>query len=122
MLLYSVDYPDGAENRLAKQAMRLGEPISDRILNAPDLVMGNELYLTAFNELDRERNHSNGLTRIPTSRVIEWGKYYSLDFEEIEFLKFVISKMDRALIDKLATKIKSSEPKTNGRKLTKPSR
>jgi hypothetical protein len=36
------------EQAIAKQAMRAGQPLPDRIANAPELEVGLQLYLQAF--------------------------------------------------------------------------
>jgi len=84
------------EKDIAKQAVRTGQPIPDRILNAPSLWIGSELYLTAFLELDSERSHGMGLTRIPWTSIKEYALAFEFDEEQIESLLYIIPKLDSA--------------------------
>lgn len=85
----------------------MGQPLPDRIANAPELITGLQLYLQAFFDLDSERSHAMGVTRIPTSRIREYSTYYEFDDEQAEDLLYLIKKMDTDHCDRLAEKAKS---------------
>ena len=74
--------------------MSSGEAIPDDILQAPILNEGLLFYLQAFNELDTERNHSMGISRIPWSSMIKYAEYHGLDYEESLELVFIIRRVD----------------------------
>lgn len=85
-----------SEQKIALAAMRAGQPLPDRIANAPELQLGLSLYLTAFFDLDSERSHSQGVTMIPLSRVRSYAEDYEFDAEQTEDLIFFIREMDTA--------------------------
>ncbi len=94
------------EQSIAKQAMRQGQPMPDRIANAPELVIGSELFLTAFFDLDSERSHATAPTAIPWSSILEYAIVYDFDEEQTEDLLFLIKKMDAAHLKRLQDRIK----------------
>lgn len=85
-----------SEQSIAKQAMRSGQELPDRIANAPSLRQGLWFYLQAFFDLDGERSHGMGLGRIPWSAVMAYADYYDLDEEQTELLLQFIRSMDAA--------------------------
>ena len=48
------------EVMIAQQSVRMGQPLPARIANAPELMLGLQVYLQAFFDLDSERSHANG--------------------------------------------------------------
>lgn len=100
-------------------ALKLGDTPSFDVLNKPELNPGNELYFIAYQELDAERPPGYSATRIPGSKIIEWGLYYGLDGEEIEDLKYAVTQMDIALLDKINSKNKANQ---DGKKPKRPSK
>lgn len=92
------------EQSLAKQAMRAGQPLPDRIANAPQLIPGLHLYLNAFFDLDSERSHSFGYSRIPLSAIREYAIAYEFEDYQQEDLIFFIKRMDSANADHIASK------------------
>lgn len=92
------------ERNLALQAMRSGEPIPDRIQNAPELQDGLELYMTAFFELDCERHHGMGPMPIPFTSIVKYAELFEFDEEQTEALLYFIRSMDRQNITRIAEK------------------
>jgi hypothetical protein len=92
------------EQNLAKQAMRSGEPLPDRIANAPELTEGLQLYINAFFDLDNDRTHSFSLTPIPWSSVDRYGVAFKFDEDQYEDLHYFIRRMDRAHLERLRQK------------------
>lgn len=95
-----------AEQSIARQAMRRGAPIPDRIANAPELQVGLQLYLQAFFDLDSERSHGNGLSSIPWSAIKDYALAHDLDDEQTDDLFYFVKKMDKAHLDRLEAKTK----------------
>jgi hypothetical protein len=95
------------EHNIAKQALMAGAPMPDRILNAPELKQGLELYFQAFLDLDGERDHSMGVSPIPWSKVKEYAEFYGFDEEQTEDLLFFIRRMDNAHMNRLKSKKKA---------------
>jgi len=94
----------GIEQNIAKQAMRAGGKLPDRIANAPELKTGLRLYLDAFFDLDAERSHGMGLTSIPWSKIKVYGEFWKFDGEQMEDLFFFIRRMDEAHLARLRKK------------------
>lgn len=92
------------EKNIAQQAVRAGEPIPDRIANAPELEKGLNLYLQAFFDLDGERSHAFSPTPIPWSSIKQYCEYYEFDNEQSEDLFFHIRRMDNAHLKRLNAK------------------
>lgn len=94
------------EKNIALQAVRSGQPLPDRIANAPQLELGLQLYLTAFFDLDAERESGMSLGRIPWSAVDRYAVAYELDDEQYEDLHYFIKHMDTEHIKRIKAKEK----------------
>lgn len=92
------------EQNIAQQAIRAGVQIPDRILNAPTLLQGLDLYLQAFFDLDTDRSHATGLTRIPWSSIKNYAEFYDFSLEQCEDLFYFIKAMDLAHLKRLDEK------------------
>lgn len=93
-----------SEQQIVAQALRMGKPIPDRILNAPELHLGLELYLNAFLDLDSERSHGFGLTAIPWTSIKQYADAFELDEVQTSDLFFFVKKMDQAHLKRLDAK------------------
>lgn len=96
----------GHEQSIAKQAVRSGQPIPDRIANAPELLPGLQLYMQAFFDLDSERSHAMGLVVIPWSSIASYAQTFEFDEMQTEDLLYFIRRMDSSHIARLAEKQK----------------
>lgn len=92
------------EQNIAKQAIRAGQPIPERIENAPSLRLGLLFYLQAFFDLDAERSQGMNLGRIPWSAVQTYAVYYELDEDQTDCLHHFIRVMDTAHLKRLSEK------------------
>lgn len=92
------------EEAIAKQALRAGNPIPDRIANAPELEQGLQIYMQAFVDLDTERSHAMGLVAIPWKSIAQYAEVFELDEEQRDDLFFFIRKMDEAHLKRIASK------------------
>jgi len=92
------------EQNIAKQAMRSGQPLPERIANAPELKPGLSLYLQAFFDLDAERTHALTLTPIPWTSIKAYAEAYEFDDEQTEDLLYHVRRMDDANLQILAKK------------------
>lgn len=95
------------ERTIAVQAMRAGQPLPDRIQNAPTLPLGLDLYLTAFFDLDSERSHGSGLTPIPWSSISAYADVFDFNWEQRCFLFQHIKLMDKEHLKRLEAKQKA---------------
>lgn len=94
-----------SEQNIAKQCYAIGQPLPERIANAPVLVMGLELYLQAFFDLDSQRSHGMGLTRIPWTAIRDYAVAFEFDERQTEDLFYYIKMMDAANLKQLDEKM-----------------
>ena len=92
------------EQSIAKQAVRMGQPIPDRIANAPNLKEGLSFYLQAFFDLDSERSQGFNVGRIPWTAIVTYGRYHGLYRDEIDILVEHIRALDTANLNWIAEK------------------
>lgn len=92
------------EQNIARQAMLSGQPLPDRIANAPELIIGLQLYLIAFFDLDSERDNSMSLRRIPWSAIDRYATRYEFDSEQYDDLHYFIREMDTEHLKRLKSK------------------
>ncbi len=92
------------EQNIAKQAMRSGAPLPERIANAPELKPGLNLFLQAFFDLDAERTHALTLTPIPWTSIKAYAEAYDFDDEQTEDLLYHVRRMDDEHLKRLAKK------------------
>ncbi len=95
-----------SEQSIAKQAVRMNQPLPDRIANAPELEIGLGLYLQGFFDLDSERNHSMGVMAIPWTSINEYARAFEFDEEQTEDLFYFIKRMDSEHLKRLSAKQK----------------
>lgn len=95
------------EQSLAKQAIRAGQPIPDRIANAPELILGLDLFINAFLDLDSERNSGFALGPIPWTKIKEYAQTYDFDLELTEDLIYYVKALDNDYLKKQAAKAKA---------------
>jgi hypothetical protein len=98
------------EQQIAKQHYMMRMPLPDRIQNAPVLISGLELYLHAFFDLDSERSHGMGVTKIPWSCIKDYALFYEFDSEQTSDLFYLIRKMDSEHVKSLAAKSNGTKP------------
>lgn len=85
------------EKGLIEAAVRFGAPLPDRILNAPELQHGLQIYVDAFNTLTRSRPMSQGgIGSIPYSEISQYCRDHDIDGDEREETIFLIQQMDDA--------------------------
>lgn len=65
------------------------------------LIEGLQFFFTAFFDLDTERSHANGLTRIPWSKIKGYAEHYALSDEQTDDLLHFILRMDDAHLARL---------------------
>jgi hypothetical protein len=103
-LLYTLDMGP-IEQSLARQAKLLGQPIPERILNAPVLEANLEMFFAAFFELDTDRPQGMmGIGRIPWAAIQHYGVANHYDAEQLDDLHRFIRAMDNAHLERLESK------------------
>lgn len=97
----------GVERDMVKQAQRTGQPIPDRIVNAPELRLGLSFYFDAFFELDSERSQGYGsVGRIPWSSIQQYADRCDLNEDLTECLFYFIRAMDNANLKRIQENFK----------------
>jgi hypothetical protein len=89
------------EQSIAKQAVLAGAKIPDRIQNAPAINKGNELFFSAFFELDSDRQFGMSIGPIPWRSINEYAKEYHFDEWQRELLFYSIQKLDKVYLEKV---------------------
>lgn len=87
------------ERRIVEESYLRRSRLPDRILNAPQLRLGLELYYGAFSELSSCRTTGFGAGPIPWSVVQDYADTFVFDDEQTEALHYLIRKMDSAYLD-----------------------
>lgn len=87
-----------------KQAVRHGQPIPNKILNAPELTLGLHLFIDAFWELNSERSIGMGLGPIPLTSVLAYASEYDFDDDQRSDLVFFIRSLDAAFLKRMDEK------------------
>jgi hypothetical protein len=83
--------PTSREESLKKQAVRMGQPIPDKIANKPFLKSHLTLYFDGFLDLQFDRNESG---YIPWSVIIKYAEHHEFDKTQTENLVYFIRRLD----------------------------
>lgn len=89
----------------------MGEPIPERIKNAPKLESSLGFYYDAFFDLMSERQIGFGEGPIPTTAILRYSKHYELNSEEEADLLFFVRELDNAYLEHQARKAKKKTKK-----------
>lgn len=95
------------EQTIARQAIRAGQPIPERIANSPELYVGLELFLNAFFDLDSERQTGYVIGPIPWSKIREYAVAYEFDEDLAEDLFYYVKALDNSHMKRLENKHKT---------------
>lgn len=76
-----------------------GEPIPDRIANAPELTLGLMLYMQAFFDLDSERQVGFSVGRIKWSAIRDYADAFEFDAIQTEDLFYFIKELDKVYLE-----------------------
>jgi hypothetical protein len=69
---------------------------------SPELRWGLQLYFDAFFDLDSERSHGVGYTRIPWHCIVAYALYHQFNDDQTDRLLIHLRAMDSAFIKKLS--------------------
>lgn len=92
------------EDWIVAQAIRDGFPLPDRIKNAPELLPGLEMYLTAFNRLSTCRQIGMACGPIPYTAIGVYADQQGFDEEHTDMLYFFMESLDLAFLNWSAKK------------------
>lgn len=86
------------------QAMQQGIPLPEKIVNAPELLPGLEMYLTAFNRLSTCRQLGMACGPIPYTAIGIYAEQQQFDEEHTDALYYFIEALDLAFLNWSAKK------------------
>ena len=75
------------------------QPLPDWYLEEPQLLPGEDVYLSAFFSLSTERQLGWSTGPIPDSKIFEYGERLGFDEAMIDLLRSVIRHLDKAFLD-----------------------
>ena len=87
------------EKRILAECVRLGQPIPDRILNAPEIPDFMQFYFDAFFELTTDRQIGFGEGPIPSRSIRELCDRLDLDYDERRDFVYFIRLMDSSYLE-----------------------
>jgi hypothetical protein len=96
------------EQRIIRECYARRRKLPDKIVNAPDLFVGLELYFIAFTELNSCRSTGWGPGPIPSWCIDEFAERQGLDSDETEEMHHHIRQMDAAFLKYTERKNKKS--------------
>lgn len=79
--------------------MRFGMPLPERIKNAPDLWMGNELFYKGFLDLTSSRPIAMALGPLSLLTIIEYCMIMGIEGEQQEDFIWVLQHLDQKYLD-----------------------
>jgi hypothetical protein len=94
VLLYSLEI-GAVEQKIIEDCARNKRPLPPKILNKPELVVGLELYLEAYMDLQGDRG-GMGDGRIPWTAVQKYADVHGYEGELLEALHYHIRALDDA--------------------------
>lgn len=86
------------EQRLIKQCLKMRRPLPKKIQNAPELMLGLELYWNAFWDLSTCRASGLGAGPIPWLAVRDYALTFEFDEEQQEDLFYLVRLMDNEFL------------------------
>ena len=111
------------ERHYVEQARINRAPVPKAIKNAPQLMIGLEMFYRAFLSLTTCRPNSGfGVGGIPWTAVEEYGRSWRMDWEQKYRLHHLIRAMDRAFMDYVAGKRTEAQAENNPPAEAPPSR
>lgn len=110
------------EKTLLELAARQNMPIPDKILNAPELQPGLQLYIDAFNDLTYSRFNTQGFVgRIHYTSMSQWCYDHNIDGDQRLDMIHLLTQMDQAYTDWHFSYMKRNAPKPQGQPKRPPS-
>jgi hypothetical protein len=97
------------EKNILEQCYRSRMPVPPRILNAPELHLGLELYYAGFLDLNSCRSFGFAEGPISWITIVNYCDYKGLTEEQTEDFIFHIGQMDTAYLKYRASKVESGK-------------
>lgn len=109
-MLYSLEQGQ-TEKKILDNCVRFGQPIPDKIANAPELWLGLGLYYTGFQMLTTSRSSGMGIGPISWVSISEYCLVNEIDGEARDDFIYLINAMDSAYLTHVNDKSKTKPPK-----------
>jgi hypothetical protein len=100
---YYLDYA-GVETAVLRDCKLSKRPLPDWLNNKPKLIIGGEIYLQAFWDLDADRQTGFSRGRIPWTSVAAYSRFHNFNEEQTARLLSLIPKLDAAYLEKTKPK------------------
>ena len=104
-MLYTLEQGP-VEQGIIKTCLRERLPFPQAIQNAPELIMGLELFYGAYLDLDGDRPSGWTVRPIPWTVLVDYCVAYNITGEQREDLLYFVRRMDKAYIHHTTTKEK----------------
>ena len=88
-----------AEERIIQQCMKQKKPLPEKIANAPELLLGLDLYYDSFWDLTTCRQVGFGVGSIPWASIRDYAVTFEFDEEQVDDLFYFIRMMDNAYME-----------------------
>jgi len=89
--------------------MRSGQPIPDRILNAPQLSQCLEFFFDSFWVLSTCRSVGMGVGPIPVTAIMEYGRFHNCNDDLMHDLIHYVMTLDQIYIEYVSNKTKDEK-------------
>jgi len=99
--------------KMISQYVNAREPVPEKYI-APELILGLDLYLGAFFDLDGERTHVDTVTRIKLSQIEDYAERYCFSERQTEEVIYFVRAIDKVHCDRLA-EARQKDSKTEAR-------
>lgn len=103
------------ERTILETAERNRQPIPQKILDAPELLPGLELYYNGFQALTHDRPIGmGGEGTIPWAVMLMYCKEYEIDGEQREYFYLMVKALDKAYLEYRVKKRDAATPAKKG--------
>jgi hypothetical protein len=101
---YALALDPEAEQFVIEECARYGQPLPDKIANAPELLPGLHIYMTAFHRLSTSRSVGMGHGPIPYHFIEEYADRHAFSDDMREALVEHVEGMDAAFLKHASAK------------------
>lgn len=97
------------EQQIIEQAVKSGQPIPNRIENAPSIWAGLELYYLGFLDLNSSRSFGMALGPISWVVIEQYCRLKGLDEDQTEAMHHHVAAMDKVYLEHMDKKSKAKK-------------
>jgi len=92
------------EKKILEQCIRERIPFPEKMLNAPNLIFGLELFFFAFMALSASRQMGMGLGPIPWDAIHSYCSAFNIDEEQEEEMHYHLGELDAVYLEYMRKK------------------